>query len=91
MNQYLADEHDRRIMKTKQSISKAIDLFSVIGANPESYKERIDEIIVSYYKFLEAAYKRVRSFYKSESQRVGGMPLEKNEEQKDEKTTEVTI
>ncbi len=91
MNQYLSDEHDRRIMKTKQNISKAIDLFSVIGANPESYKDRIDEIIISYYKFLEAAYKRVRSFYRTEASRVGGLPLEKNAEQKDEKTTEVTI
>lgn len=91
MNQYLADEQDRRIMKTKQSIAKAIDLFAVIGANPESYKERIDEIIVGYYKFLEAAYKRVRSFYKLEAQRVGGLPFEKNEEQKDDTPTEVTI
>ncbi len=92
MNQYLADEQDQRIMKTKQSIAKAIDLFAVIGANPDSYKEKIDEIIVGYYKFLEAAYKRVRSFYKTESQKAGGaMPLDKKEEQTTETDTEVKI
>jgi ferredoxin-like protein FixX len=91
MNQYLADEQSPKIMKTKQNIAKAIDLFAVIGANPESYTEKIDDIIISYYKFLEAAYRRVKAFYKSEAQRVGGYPFEKNEEQKNDKGTEVTI
>jgi len=97
MNEYLADEMSPRIVRTKTSIAKAIDLFAVIGANPDSYKEKIDEIIVSYYKFLEAAYRRVKAFYKSEAKRVGGMPetedesFEKKEEQKDDKSTEVTI
>lgn len=97
MNEYLADERSPKIVKTKTSIAKAIDLFAVIGANPESYKEKIDEIIVSYYKFLEAAYRRVKAFYKSEARRVGGMPevedesFEKKEEQKDDMSTEVTI
>lgn len=91
MNEYLADERSPRIVKTKISIAKAIDLFSIIGANPESYKEKIDEIIVSYYKFLEAAYRRVKAFYRGEVKRVGGMPLTKNEEQKDDKSMEVTI
>lgn len=91
MNEYLADERSPRIVKTKISIAKAIDLFAIIGANPESYKEKIDEIIVSYYKFLEAAYRKVKAFYRGEVKRVGGMPLSKNEEQKDDKSTEVTI
>lgn len=91
MNQYLADEMSPKIFKTKQAIAKSIDLFSIIGANPESYKNRIDEIIVGYYRFLETAYKTVKSYYKAEAQRVGGLPLEKNEEQKDDKETEVTI
>ena len=91
MNQYLADEMSPKMFKTKQNIGKSIDLFSIIGANPESYKDRIDEIIVDYYKFLEAVYKKVRSYYRGEALRVGGMPLEKNEEQKDDKGMEVTI
>lgn len=91
MNQYLADEMSPKIYKTKQSIGKAIDLFSVIGANPDSYKDKIDEIIISYYKFLESAYRRVKSHYKSESIKIGGLPLPKNPEQKDDKDTEVTI
>lgn len=81
MNQYLADEQSPKIVKTKQNIAKAIDLFAVIGANPESYKEKIDEIIISYYKFLESAYRRVKAFYKAEAKRVGGIPLGKKEEQ----------
>ena len=80
-----------KMFKTKQNIGKSIDLFAIIGANPESYKDRIDEIIVDYYKFLEAVYKKVKSFYRSEAIRVGGIPLEKNEEQKDDKGMEVTI
>jgi hypothetical protein len=91
MNEYLADERSPRIVKTKISIAKAIDLFAIIGANPESYKEKIDDIIVSYYKFLEAAYRKVKAFYRAEVKRVGGMPLTKNEEQKDDKSMEGTI
>jgi hypothetical protein len=94
MNQYLADEMSPKIYKTKQSIAKSIDLFAVIGANPESYTDRIDEIIVGYYKFLEAAYKIVKSYYKGESKNVGDTTLEKNEEQKGDKgykPTEVKI
>jgi hypothetical protein len=85
MNQYLADEMSPKIYKTKQSIARAIDLFAVIGANPESYTDRIDEIIVGYYKFLEVAYKIVKSYYKSEAKKGGDATLEKNEEQKDDK------
>lgn len=91
MNEYLADEMSPKILKAKRSIAKAIDLFAVIGANPDSYKERIDEIIISYYRFLEAAYKKVRAFYKSESKKVGGTPLENNLEQNDKNKTEVRI
>jgi hypothetical protein len=89
MNQYLADEMSPKIYKTKHNIAKAIDLFAVIGANPDSYTERIDEIIIGYYKFLESAYKTVKSYYRAEANRVGGLP--KNEEQKDDKDTEATI
>jgi hypothetical protein len=92
MNEYLSDEMSPKIMKTKTNIAKAIDLFAVIGANPDSYKDRIDEIIIGYYKFLEAAYRRVKAFYKAEAKEAGGIPLEKNEEQKDDESTmEVTL
>ena len=91
MNQYLADEYSPRVVKTKHNIAKAIDLFAVIGANPDSYKEKIDEIIVGYYKFLEAAYRKVKAFYKSEAQRVGGLPSGNDEEQKDDTKVEVRI
>lgn len=89
MNQYLADERSMKILRTKQNIAKAIDLFAVIGANPDSYKEKIDEIIVGYYKFLEAAYRKVKSFYKKKAKEVGGrVELEDNEEQNSERDTE---
>lgn len=90
MNEYLAEENSAKILKTKQTIGRAIDLFAVIGANPNSYKDKIDEIIVSYYKFLEAAYKKIKTFYRSEATRVGGLPaLENNEEQNNEDTVDV--
>jgi len=92
MNEYLADERSPKILKTKLNIAKAIDLFSVIGANPDSYTEKIDEIIIGYYKFLEAAYKRIRSFYKLEAKRVGGtLPFENKEEQKDNTETDLEV
>lgn len=84
MNEYLADENSPNILKTKQAIAKSIDLFAVIGANPESYKEKIDEIIISYYKFLEAAYRRVKAFYRSEALKRGTLPSEINTEQNNE-------
>jgi hypothetical protein len=89
MNDYLSDEMSPKILKTKRAIAKAIDLFAVIGANPDSYMDRIDEIIVSYYKFLKEVYKKVKTFYRSEALKAGLNPLENNLEQNDDNKTEV--
>lgn len=61
---YLAHESDSELLKIRTVISQAIELFEIISANFDSYKEKLDEIIVLYYKFLTEVYNTVRDHYK---------------------------
>ena len=53
------------------NFSKAIELFEVISANFESYENKLDEIIIMYYKFILEVYNNVRDYFKQEAKEVG--------------------
>lgn len=60
---YLSNESDPELLKIQKSVHQAIKLFEVISANFESYMERIDKIIIMYYKFIDEVYKKVKQHY----------------------------
>lgn len=64
MESYLSDESDKELLDIRTVVSQAIELFEVISANIDSYKEKIDEIIIMYYKFLKEVYSQVKDIYK---------------------------
>lgn len=60
---YLGDESDKELLEIRSYISQGVELFEVISANFNSYEDKLDEIIVIYYKFLLEIYSSVKNFY----------------------------
>lgn len=60
---YLGDESDKELLEIRSYISQGVELFEVISSNFNSYKDKLDEIIIIYYKFLLEVYASVKNFY----------------------------
>jgi len=60
---YLATSSDVNLLKLRNYVSQSIELFSVIIANVDSYKDKVDEIIVKYYEFLDLIYIILSQYY----------------------------
>ena len=69
---YLGNESDPELLEVRKYVSQGIELFEVISSNFDSFKGKVDEIIIMYYKFLKEAYETVRDFYKKISKNDGG-------------------
>jgi hypothetical protein len=81
---YLSDSSDPDLLRIKLLVSKAIELFEILSANiptyqpPKAPKERIDEIIVMYYKFIKQIYESVAKHYKSQNEKLRNDNLTKS-------------
>jgi len=62
---YLSTTSSVTLLKLRDYVSKAISLFEILTSNLESFKDKIDEIIVVFYKFLDVVYTLLDSYYKS--------------------------
>jgi len=69
LESYLASESAPVLSKLRSFVSKAIEMFEIIVSNFSSFSERIDEIIIIYYKFLKRIYLTVRSYYKQQTKK----------------------
>lgn len=61
---YLSDEASGEMSNIRNYVSQSIELFEVVSSNFDSYKDKLDEIIVMYYKFILEVYETVKNFYK---------------------------
>ena len=50
--------------EVKNTLTKAIVLFDLVIDNYDKYKEKIDEIIITYYKFIQDVYELTKKKYK---------------------------
>ena len=64
---YLANESDPTLLQIRTLVSQSIELFEVVAANFDSYKEKLDEIIITYYKFLTEVYANVKEQFKKQN------------------------
>lgn len=62
---YLSSSSDETLIKLRNYVSRAIELFQLLISNIDSYKDKIDDIIVTYYKFLELVYNLLKQYYKN--------------------------
>lgn len=67
LESYLSNEGDSELLKLRHTISKSIELFEVLSSNFDSYKNKLDDIIIMYYKFLKESYNMVKKHYAKQS------------------------
>jgi len=60
---YLSNSSDIILIKLRNKVSKSIELFEILSSNFKSYVERLDEIIIQYYKFLDVVYALLNQYY----------------------------
>ena len=81
---YLSESSDPELLRIRLLVSKSIELFEILSSNipvykpPKAPKERIDEIIIIYYKFLKQVYESVASYYKKNNSTDKGKGLTKS-------------
>ena len=66
LEKYLTDITEPHLVELRAYVSHAVDLFRTITSNFESYKDRLDDIIVTFYKFLQEAYTILKKYYKKQ-------------------------
>ena len=65
IEQYLNTATDETLIEIRNRISQAIELFRAVISNFDLYKEKIDDIIVQYYKFIDQVYELISKHMKN--------------------------
>lgn len=60
---YLSTSSDPEILMLRKYVSQAIEMFKTLSSNVDSYKDRVDEVIIIFYKFLKAVYTMLDKYY----------------------------
>jgi hypothetical protein len=70
LQNFLASSADQGLSVLRDYVLKAIELFRTVIDNLSSYKEKIDDIIVLFYDFIERAYAVLRDYYKNKDEKT---------------------
>ena len=62
---YLSDASEPALLKLRSLVSQSIEMFEILASNIDQYKEKMDDIIVMYYKFLEGVFDILKKYYKT--------------------------
>ena len=60
---YLSSSTDPKLLKLRNYVSQAIELFDTLVSNITLYKDKTDEIIVMFYSFLKTVYTILSEYY----------------------------
>lgn len=60
---FLSRTTDEGMLEIRKLVGQSIDLFEVVISNFDQYKEKVDEIIVTYYEFLDSVYGSLRKHF----------------------------
>ena len=60
---YLSNSSDLVLLKLRNHVSQAIELFETLAANIKSYENKLNDIIITFYEFIEMVYKILRIYY----------------------------
>lgn len=64
MQSYLAGTTDVNLIKLRNYVSQTMDLFRTLISNIALYKDRLDEIIIVFYKVVDNVYVILSKYYK---------------------------
>jgi hypothetical protein len=69
LQNFLSSSADQGLIVLRDYVSKAIELFRTVIDNLSSYKEKIDDIIVLFYDFIEKSYAVMKEYYRRKDER----------------------
>jgi hypothetical protein len=64
MQSYLAGTTDPNLIKLRNYVAGSMDLFRTLISNIALYKDRLDEIIIVFYKVVDNVYSILSKYYK---------------------------
>jgi len=64
IDSYLGTMLDTNLEKIKSYVTKTIDMFNTVISNFDLFKEKIDDIIIQFYSFLQEIYAFLRDYFK---------------------------
>lgn len=64
---HLNTASDETLVQMRNFVSQAISLFRVLINNIDLYKDKIDEVLVTYYKFVIQTYEMLSKYYKAKA------------------------
>jgi hypothetical protein len=68
VDSFLSTSSDPELLKLRSYVTKSIELFETLVANLDSFKLKLDDTIVMFYKFLEEVYHILTNYYASNSE-----------------------
>lgn len=60
---FLSRTTDDSILEIRKYVAQSIDMFELVISNFTQFTEKIDEIIVTYYEFLDNVYGSIRKYF----------------------------
>lgn len=63
LESFLSSTNDDLLLKLASYVDDAINLFKLVVDNMDQFIEEIDDIIVSFYEFLDISYKLLKKHY----------------------------
>ena len=81
---YLSFSTEPILLKIEQYTAKAIELFELVMTNIQMYQDKVDDIVVTYYKFLEKIYEVIKQYYALKQEKENDENNEDDENQKGE-------
>lgn len=76
--------YEPKLEPVRELVDECIDLFYLVIWNHKSYKDKIDDIIVAFYKFLDSIYSLLREYYKKREQLKKSREMKKSEEKEED-------
>jgi len=67
LESYLSDASEPALIKLRSLVSQSIEMFEILASNIDQYKDKMDDIIVMYYKFLEGTFDILKKYYSARS------------------------
>lgn len=70
IDEHLQTSSDIKLLKMRVYISDALELFKLLIANIDKFQDKIDEIIVQYYKFLKVFYEKLKEYFDAKRKKI---------------------
>tara|TARA_Y100000310_G_scaffold340800_1_gene437813 strand:- start:1534 stop:2196 length:663 start_codon:yes stop_codon:yes gene_type:complete len=68
ISKILKNSSDSNLIMLREKVSEVLTIFKLVIDNLATYKDKIDEIIIMYYKFINKVLQKVEIYYKKKKE-----------------------